>query len=154
MRRSSCHAQLPGPRRGLRHAWPRGRLREGRAFHRHGGAPALAAANISAAKRILAATDKSIAWLADPSHRGEAIELLVKVARSARTMPTPVTTSCTGSIISSRPARSRAPSLRNLVAMEQRAGTVDPAFANRPARHAGCHRTHGLNEDTMKTSAP
>ena len=30
-----------------------------------------------------AATDKSIAWLADPSHRDEAIELLVKVARSS-----------------------------------------------------------------------
>src|SRR4029079_4738373 len=46
--------------------------------------PRWAAANISAAKRILAATDKSIAWLADPSHRGEAIELLVKVARSSK----------------------------------------------------------------------
>jgi ABC-type nitrate/sulfonate/bicarbonate transport system substrate-binding protein len=88
-----------------------------------------AAANISAAKRILAATDKSIAWLADPSHRGEAIELLVKVARSSREdadasydylrridyfEPT------------SKVSRTK---LRNLVAMEQRAGTVDPAFA-------------------------
>ena len=43
-----------------------------------------AAANLSAAKRVLAATDKSIAWLADPAHRGEAIELLVKVARSSK----------------------------------------------------------------------
>ena len=39
-----------------------------------------AAANLSAAKRVLAATDKSVAWLADPSHREEAVELLVKVA--------------------------------------------------------------------------
>jgi ABC-type nitrate/sulfonate/bicarbonate transport system substrate-binding protein len=88
-----------------------------------------AAANISAAKRILAATDKSIAWLADPSHRGEAIELLVKVARSSKDdadasydylrridyfEPT------------SKVSRTK---LRNLVTMEQRAGTVDPAFA-------------------------
>ena len=42
-----------------------------------------ATANLPVAKRILAATDKSIAWLADPSHRDEAIELLVKVARSS-----------------------------------------------------------------------
>jgi hypothetical protein len=34
-------------------------------------------ANMPAAKRILASTDKSIAWLADLSHRAEAIELLV-----------------------------------------------------------------------------
>ena len=88
-----------------------------------------AAANLSAAKRILAATDKSIAWLADPSHRAEAIELLVKVARSSKDdaeasydylrridyfEPT------------SKVSRTK---LRNLVAMEQRAGTVDPAFA-------------------------
>ena len=39
-----------------------------------------AAANLSAAKRVLAATDKSVAWLADPAHRDEAVELLVKVA--------------------------------------------------------------------------
>ena len=43
-----------------------------------------AAANLPAAKRVLAATDKSVAWLADPSHRGEAVELLVKVARSSK----------------------------------------------------------------------
>ena len=43
-----------------------------------------AAANLSAAKRVLAATDKSVAWLADPSHRDEAVELLVKVGRSSK----------------------------------------------------------------------
>ena len=37
-----------------------------------------AAANVPAAKRLLAATDKSIAWLADAAHRDEAIELLVR----------------------------------------------------------------------------
>ncbi len=41
-----------------------------------------AAANVPLAKRLLAATDKSIAWLA--SHRDEAIDLLVKVGRSSR----------------------------------------------------------------------
>ena len=43
-----------------------------------------ASANTAVAKRVLAATDKSVAWLADPSHRAEAIELLVKVARSSK----------------------------------------------------------------------
>lgn len=35
-------------------------------------------------KRLLSATDKSIAWLADASHRGEAIALLVDVGRSSK----------------------------------------------------------------------
>ena len=35
-------------------------------------------------KRILAATDKSVAWLADSAHRGEAVDLLVKVAHSSK----------------------------------------------------------------------
>jgi len=43
-----------------------------------------AAANVPLAKRLLAATDKSIAWLTNASHRDEAIDLLVKVARSSR----------------------------------------------------------------------
>jgi NitT/TauT family transport system substrate-binding protein len=36
------------------------------------------------AKRLLAATDNSIAWLADETHRGEAIDLLVEVARAKK----------------------------------------------------------------------
>jgi NitT/TauT family transport system substrate-binding protein len=43
-----------------------------------------AGANLSAAKRLLAATDKSVAWLADPTHRAEAVELLVKHARATK----------------------------------------------------------------------
>lgn len=43
-----------------------------------------AAANMSAAKRVLAATDKSVAWLANPANRAEAIELLVKHAKSTK----------------------------------------------------------------------
>jgi ABC-type nitrate/sulfonate/bicarbonate transport system substrate-binding protein len=43
-----------------------------------------AGANLSAAKRVLAATDKSVAWLADPTHRAEAVELLVKHARATK----------------------------------------------------------------------
>jgi ABC-type nitrate/sulfonate/bicarbonate transport system substrate-binding protein len=41
-----------------------------------------AAAHEPLAKRVLAATDKSIAWLADTAHRDEAIELLVQVAHA------------------------------------------------------------------------
>jgi len=36
------------------------------------------------AKRLLAATDNSIAWLADEAHRGEAIDLLVNVAHARK----------------------------------------------------------------------
>jgi ABC-type nitrate/sulfonate/bicarbonate transport system substrate-binding protein len=81
-----------------------------------------------AAKRILAATDKSIAWFADPSHRAQAIELLVKVARSSKE-----DAEASYDFLrrieyfepSSRVSRAK---LRNLVEMEQRARTVTPAF--------------------------
>jgi NitT/TauT family transport system substrate-binding protein len=87
-----------------------------------------AAANLSAAKRVLAATDKSVAWLADPSHREEAVELLVKVARSSKEDAEAsydylkrIEYFEPGSKISRQ-------KLRNLVAMEQSAGTVVPGF--------------------------
>jgi ABC-type nitrate/sulfonate/bicarbonate transport system substrate-binding protein len=41
-----------------------------------------AAANVSLLKRLLTATDKSIAWLADDTHRGEAIDVLVSAAHA------------------------------------------------------------------------
>ena len=87
-----------------------------------------AAANMPAAKRVLAATDKSIAWLADPSHRGEAVELLVKVARSSKE-DAEASYDYLRRIEYFEPSSkiSRA-KLRNLVEMEQRAGTVAPAF--------------------------
>jgi ABC-type nitrate/sulfonate/bicarbonate transport system substrate-binding protein len=51
----------------------------GMAIHRR-----WAAANIPVAKRILAATDKSHAWFANAANRNEAIELLVRHARSSK----------------------------------------------------------------------
>lgn len=88
-----------------------------------------AAANLPVAKRILAATDKSVAWLADPAHRGEAIELLVKVARSSKD-DAEASYDYLRRIEYFEPGSkiSRA-KLRNLVEVEQRAGTVAPAFA-------------------------
>lgn len=87
-----------------------------------------AAANVPAAKRVLAATDKAVAWLADPSHRAEAIELLVKAARSSRD-------DAEGSYDYLRRIKYFEPSstvsrakLHNLIEMEQRAGTVSAAF--------------------------
>ena len=43
-----------------------------------------AQAHVPVAKRLLAATDKSIAWLADQTHRDEAVDLLVEVAHAKR----------------------------------------------------------------------
>jgi ABC-type nitrate/sulfonate/bicarbonate transport system substrate-binding protein len=87
-----------------------------------------AAANMPAAKRVLTATDKSIAWLADPSHRAEAIELLVKVARSNKE-DAEASYDYLRRIEYFEPdstiSRSK---LRKLVELEQRAGTVTPAF--------------------------
>src|SRR6185503_2951213 len=41
-----------------------------------------AASHVAVVKRVLAATDKSVAWLNDPAHRNEAVELLVSAARA------------------------------------------------------------------------
>jgi ABC-type nitrate/sulfonate/bicarbonate transport system substrate-binding protein len=88
-----------------------------------------AAANVPVAKRILAATDKSIAWLVDRSHRDDAIDLLVKVARSSRT-DADASYDYLNRIQyfepSSKVSRTK---LRNLVDVEKRAGTIDQAFA-------------------------
>ncbi len=43
-----------------------------------------AGSNGAVAKRILAATDKSVAWLADAAHRSEAVDLLVTAAKATR----------------------------------------------------------------------
>jgi NitT/TauT family transport system substrate-binding protein len=87
-----------------------------------------AAANLPVAKRILAATDKSIAWLADPSNRGEAVELLVKVGRSSKE-DAEASYDYLRRIEFFEPSSkvSRA-KLRNLIALEQSAKTVDAAL--------------------------
>ena len=66
-RGGAAAAQLPGRDRRLPHARLRRRLREGPAVHRHGGASALGRRQWLGSKRVLAATDKSVAWLADPA---------------------------------------------------------------------------------------
>ena len=88
-----------------------------------------AGANLSAAKRVLAATDKSIAWLADSSNRAEAIDLLVKVGKSSKE-DAEASYDYLRRIDYFEPTSkvSRA-KLRNLVEMEQRAGTVASGFA-------------------------
>jgi ABC-type nitrate/sulfonate/bicarbonate transport system substrate-binding protein len=87
-----------------------------------------AAANLPAAKRVLVATDKSIAWLADPANRGEAVELLVKAARSSKE-GAEASYDYLRRIEYFEPSSkvSRA-KLRNLIAMEQNAKTVDASL--------------------------
>jgi ABC-type nitrate/sulfonate/bicarbonate transport system substrate-binding protein len=88
-----------------------------------------AAANLPVAKRILAATDSSIAWLADKSNRAEAIELLVKHARAS-----PEDAEASYDYLrqieyfepTSRVSRAK---LRNLIEVETRAGNVGPGLS-------------------------
>ena len=87
------------------------------------------AAHVSLAKRLLAVTDKSIAWLADTSHRGEAIDLLIKVAHASRN-----DAEASYDFLhriqyfepSSKVSRTK---LRNLIEVEKAAGNVEPALA-------------------------
>ena len=74
------------------------------------------------------AIDKSIAWLADPANRGEAVELLVKVARSSKE-DAEASYDYLRRIEYFEPSSkvSRA-KLRNLIAMEQSAKTVDASL--------------------------
>lgn len=87
-----------------------------------------ASANMPVAKRILAATDKSVAWVTNPANRAEAIELLVKVARSQRD-DAEKSYDYLQQIAYFEPTSkvSRA-KLRNLVEMEQAYGTVGAGF--------------------------
>jgi len=84
-----------------------------------------AAANVSVARRILAATDKSIAWLADAGHRDEAIDLLVKAGKGSREdaqASYEYLSRMSYFEPSSKVSRAK---LQNLIDVEKRAGSVD-----------------------------
>jgi NitT/TauT family transport system substrate-binding protein len=87
-----------------------------------------AVAHVSLARRLLAVTNKSIAWLADTSHRGEAIDLLIKVAHASRN-------DAEASYDYLRRIEYFEPSsmvsrmkLRNLIDVERVAGNIGPAL--------------------------
>jgi NitT/TauT family transport system substrate-binding protein len=79
-------------------------------------------------RRVLAVTDKSIAWLADPSHRDEAIDILVKNAHSSRE-----DAQASYDLLrridyfepSSKVSRAK---LQNLLAAERSAGNIGPSL--------------------------
>jgi NitT/TauT family transport system substrate-binding protein len=87
-----------------------------------------AATHLELMKRVLFATDRSIAWFEDASHRAEAIALLVNVAH-AGDQDAQASYEYLRRINyfepSSKVSRAR---LRNLIEMEQRAGNADPTL--------------------------
>jgi ABC-type nitrate/sulfonate/bicarbonate transport system substrate-binding protein len=87
-----------------------------------------AQAHTPLAKRLLAATDKSIAWFADETHRGEAIELLVSAAH-ARKDDADASYDLLRRIEyfepSSKVSRHK---LQNLIDVEHKLGTIDASF--------------------------
>jgi NitT/TauT family transport system substrate-binding protein len=79
-------------------------------------------------KRLLAATDKSIAWLADETHRAEAIELLVSAAH-ARREDADASYDLMRRIAYFEPtSQISRKKLQNLIEVEQKLSGVDPAF--------------------------
>jgi NitT/TauT family transport system substrate-binding protein len=87
-----------------------------------------AQAHTSAIKRLLAATDKSIAWLADESHRAEAIELLVNAAH-ARKEDADASYDLLRRIAYFEPtSRISRRKLQNLIDVERTLTSVDPSF--------------------------
>jgi len=79
-------------------------------------------------KRMLAVTDASIAWLADPAHRDEAVDLLVKAGRA-----NPEDSAASYDLLrrsgyfepTSKVSRAK---LQNLIAEERRAGNIGEAL--------------------------
>lgn len=79
-------------------------------------------------KRVLAATDASIAWLLDTAHRDEAVDLLVKSAHAD-----PADSAASYDLLrrsgyfepTSKVSRAK---LQNLIAEERRAGNIGPAL--------------------------
>jgi ABC-type nitrate/sulfonate/bicarbonate transport system substrate-binding protein len=84
--------------------------------------------HVAAVKRVMAATDRSIAWLADPAHRKEAVELLVEKAH-ANADDAEASYDLLRRIHYFEPTStvSRA-KLQNLIDVERRAGSVSPAL--------------------------
>jgi ABC-type nitrate/sulfonate/bicarbonate transport system substrate-binding protein len=87
-----------------------------------------AEAHLALARKVLAVTDRSMAWFADPAHRTEAIDLLVKVAHAERG-DAEASYDYLAKIAYFEPqsAVSRA-KLQNLIAIERRAGNVEPGL--------------------------
>jgi ABC-type nitrate/sulfonate/bicarbonate transport system substrate-binding protein len=87
-----------------------------------------AAANGSAAKRILAATDKSIAWLADPANRQAAIELLVRAAKASKEDAEASYDYLRRMDYFEPTSKVSRAKLQNLIDVEKRAGSVNQAL--------------------------
>ncbi len=88
-----------------------------------------AEANMAAARKVLAATDQSVAWLADPAHREEAVELLVKVGKANKD-DAEASYDYLRRIQYFEPgSKMSRKKLHNLIEMEQQAGTVAAGFS-------------------------
>ena len=87
-----------------------------------------AQAHTPLARRLLSATDKSIAWLADEGHRGEAIDLLVHSAH-ARKEDADASYDLLRRINYFEPSSNVSRrKLQNLIDVERKLGTIDAAF--------------------------
>ena len=104
-----------------------------------------AGAHVPLLKRLLAATDASIAWFADAAHRDEAVELLVQVAHADKddAAASYDLLRRTGYFEpSSKVSRAK---LQNVIDDERRAGNIGPGADGRSSDHAGRDRAHGLS---------
>jgi NitT/TauT family transport system substrate-binding protein len=89
---------------------------------------AWAQANASSVKRLLMATDKSVAWFADETHRSEAIDLLVSAAH-ARKEDADASYDLLRRIEYFEPAsKVSRKKLQNLIDVERELGSVNAAF--------------------------
>ena len=79
-------------------------------------------------KRVLAATDASIAWFVDPAHRGEAVDLLVQTAHSTKDDAAASYDMLRRVGYFERTSKVSRAKLQNLLNEERRAGNIGPAL--------------------------
>jgi ABC-type nitrate/sulfonate/bicarbonate transport system substrate-binding protein len=87
-----------------------------------------ARAHAETVKRVLAATDASIAWFADTAHRDEAVELLVQTAHSNKDDAAASYDLLRRTGYFEPTSKVSRAKLRNLINEERRAGNIGPTL--------------------------
>lgn len=87
-----------------------------------------AGAHVALIRRLLAATDASIAWFADAAHRDEAVALLVQVARANKDDAAASYDLLRRTFYFEPSSRVSRANLQNVIDAERRAGNVGPSL--------------------------
>ena len=111
-----------------------------------------ASAHKDVVKRVLAATDASIAWFADTAHRDEAVELLVQSAHSNKDDAAASYDLLRRTGYFEPTSKVSRLKLQNLINEERRAGNIGPTLTVGSSGDAGCDRACGLTRARIESN--